>query len=915
MAYSAAVRMLGDPLSADEAVQVTFVIFARKAAALSRGVVLAGWIHRTVCLVSRRMLEERACRARREREAAAMKTAIADQEALWRALRPELDEAIGALPARYRDVVTLHYLAGWQQSRVAYELGCPEKTVQTRLSRALEKLRQRLLHRGVAVDVPLLAACLAGRTLESVPAALMDSVTAVCTGKAAATAASSIADGVLKMMLWAKVKLVAACVAGAILVGGISAPLMMKAVAQKDTPQGSLKGAGATVAVEDVYDKFNKFCIKHFGAEREDLIYEKLGKDLKFLETGLWMHASENSACIGFETNLPAKAYVEYGETMKYGSKTSEHERHYYLHLHYLKDLKPSATYHCRLAAVDERGNSITSKDMTFTTSTVAGAIHVPGDLQGPPYVLDRTGATYVVTHDLTIEGKAFEVKADNVTLDLGGRTVIYNNRATQLAGNSIAFLDKAHFGVLCRDKKGLKIFNGTIKQGMGDNAAGEDSIGFNPICTRSAGDMEVAGATVEYGGKQMVGIHNEYYVSAFKLHHNVFLDHGRDVSNRYGSACRSFLFWATEDAKLEAHHNLVKRTRQMGLDGTEVYDNEIYIDSRSTNSFGIDRSSLGRRIHHNRLFGTGFHVMAVAWGSKDTIYDNLIHLEGQEPVLAMSYGELEKRCDLVGFRLTQDADGKTPMEDNLYHNNLIVINVREGSAGTGVWFYSDPCVKNLIFRNNIIKVMAMDQKPITTKYPTVACVTAQGDFKKLNEDRPPVVYQDNTFISNMGHVQFGDNYGVGSNHQFYDCKFVKVGSDLRYRTFRWDARNHYASNKHVVRDPVFEGGAGLDSISFGNNGDRDLTVQWTFTAKTAPGAKVSIRDKIGDEVFSGEADQRGLVSAPLSQYVHKQKGSGSEASERLSFTPHNVRVEKGNSSVEKTVTVDRKQELEIPLR
>jgi hypothetical protein len=669
--------------------------------------------------------------------------------------------------------------------------------------------------------------------------------------------------------------------------------------------------AGVATAQQEnakkVYDDFNAFCLKYFGAEKEPLVYEKFGKDLKFLPDGSWRHVSENSACVAFETNLPAKGYVEYGETAQYGKRTAEHERHFYLHVHYLKDLKADATYHYRLVATDERGNRIASEDATFETRTIADAIRVPGDLAGPPYVLDKAGATYVLTKDLTIDGRAFEVKADRVTLDLGGHTVIYNNKEMQIAPKASSTVERqtAHYGVECTGRKETTILNGHIKQGAGNNDALSYSAGFNPIMNYAGKDTQVAGVTIEYCGRQMVGIWTEYFSGVFKLHHNVFIDHGYDVLNRHGAACRPFLSWAKDDAKLEVHHNLVKRTRQMGLGGTDVYSNEIYIDSRSTNSFGITGGMYnGRKIHHNRVFGTGFHPMAVAWGNRDTLYDNFIHLEGQKPVLAMSYGEEEQRCNLVGFRLTQYDNVKNPMEDNLYRDNVVVIRVREGSAGTGTWLCSDPFIKNLVFRNNTVKVLAMDQGPIATKYPTVACITAQGDSQKQMEDRPPVIYKDNTFISNIGHVRLSDNYGVGSNHHFYNCRFVRVGDDPRYRMVRigfWNLR----TVGHVFRDCQLEGGASFDSVAFEGEGERSFTVQWTLTVKTEPGAKVTITDKTGKEVFSGNADGEGVASAPLSQYLVNSNG-------KIFFTPHKVRVETANGATEKQVTMEGKQQIEI---
>ena len=126
-----------------------------------------------------------------------------------------------------------------------------------------------------------------------------------------------------------------------------------------------------------VYDEFNDFCLKNFGAEKEPLIYEKVGRDLKFMDDGAFRHVSETSACIGWETNLPARSHVEYGPTAEYGSKTADEERPFYMHVHYLKGLEPGKTYHYRLVSVDERGNRIAGPDATLTPRKIEGAIYL----------------------------------------------------------------------------------------------------------------------------------------------------------------------------------------------------------------------------------------------------------------------------------------------------------------------------------------------------------------------------------------------------------------------------------------------------------------------------------------------------------------------------------------------------------
>jgi len=179
----------------------------------------------------------------------------------------------------------------------------------------------------------------------------------------------------------------------------------------------------------DWWGYFDVFCKETFGAEKEPIAYEIFGNNLAFMsETGSeWSHVSETSACIAFETNLPAKTYIEYGETTGYGSQTPASDRYYYLHIYHLRDLDPDTTYHYRFVAEDERANVVTSGDKTFTTGTPPNVIHVPAGVSGPPYVLDQAGKTYLVTQDLVCDRTAFEITADNVTFDLGGHTVIYD--------------------------------------------------------------------------------------------------------------------------------------------------------------------------------------------------------------------------------------------------------------------------------------------------------------------------------------------------------------------------------------------------------------------------------------------------------------------------------------------------------
>ena len=56
----------------------------------------------------------------------------------------DLLDAVGALPLEFRSVVVLRYLMQWSTAEVAEALGVPTGTVKSRLSRALDQLRNAL---------------------------------------------------------------------------------------------------------------------------------------------------------------------------------------------------------------------------------------------------------------------------------------------------------------------------------------------------------------------------------------------------------------------------------------------------------------------------------------------------------------------------------------------------------------------------------------------------------------------------------------------------------------------------------------------------------------------------------------------------------------------------------------------------
>src|SRR5262249_10898671 len=114
---------------------------------------------------------------RRAREVLAqVEPAIVDPPELQRReLAAVLEEELGLLPERYRRAVVLCYIEGLTNEEAARRLACPKGTILSRLSRARDRLRDRLRRRGI--DMPH-AALPALAAVEPAPQALVDPVAA-----------------------------------------------------------------------------------------------------------------------------------------------------------------------------------------------------------------------------------------------------------------------------------------------------------------------------------------------------------------------------------------------------------------------------------------------------------------------------------------------------------------------------------------------------------------------------------------------------------------------------------------------------------------------------------------------------------------------------------------------------------------
>jgi RNA polymerase sigma-70 factor (ECF subfamily) len=158
LAYGVAMRVLGDPGRAEDAVQDSFLNVWNHAAGFdsARGS-LRGWLLVSVRNRSIDLLRGRGAHERKEQELRPESVEAAGWSDPWREVALSLErtavrEALGNLPSEQRQVVELAYFGGYSQQEIASMTRVPLGTVKGRIRLALEKMDSYLRGRGL-VDV------------------------------------------------------------------------------------------------------------------------------------------------------------------------------------------------------------------------------------------------------------------------------------------------------------------------------------------------------------------------------------------------------------------------------------------------------------------------------------------------------------------------------------------------------------------------------------------------------------------------------------------------------------------------------------------------------------------------------------------------------------------------------------------
>jgi RNA polymerase sigma factor (sigma-70 family) len=259
-------RFLVDPQDAEDAFQATFLVLARKAAALRIDGSAGRWLHGVAMRVAARARSDVLRRRDRERSAAGglerAARPVAPEPAEFAELKAILNEELDRLPLRLQAAFMLCDLQGSSHQEAARRLGLRIGTVKSRLARARARLRQRLLRRGLgpadlSITLPQIRIGVPDALIETTSHVAVFSVSGrLFDGELISAPVAALTQGVLKMMFVTRLKFMTAA-ALVILTG--SAVLLSRASAQNPAGQSAASGNPAVSA-------------KHQGVSSDDEI-------------------------------------------------------------------------------------------------------------------------------------------------------------------------------------------------------------------------------------------------------------------------------------------------------------------------------------------------------------------------------------------------------------------------------------------------------------------------------------------------------------------------------------------------------------------------------------------------------------------------------------------------------------------
>ncbi len=509
---------------------------------------------------------------------------------------------------------------------------------------------------------------------------------------------------------------------------------------------------------------------------------------------------------------------------------------------------------------------------------------------------LANAGTTYVLQNDVSAAQSCFSIQASNITLNLNGHTVTYNT-----GSNSGAF---GISGIACWDTEnpsgnacggsfdGFTVYGGAIVEGSG-------TTGTFSHCIRMGQGLNsgptVHDTTFTFSSNSAMGIYVDYAGSSVPggavVYNNTFNNNVTTIVSRQDIDGTSIRIdqGPSVTTGAQIYNNTIIGGPQGGiLDeaiGGAIYGNTIKQgtvgSNQYTNDFSIYAWEQNISVHNNTIAptqGRGISLDSSAYAVNGTsVASNTVTVTESND--NSEYGG----CPLGGVYGIQYDDNASSASDT---GNTVVANALKCPAvGFRLTAYgSGDTSSNNSYSGKLLGGFASG-------------VTATG-LSLDSGGQPAFTATRDTFIGDTSSV-YVDWDGAGP----FTCISCTLGSGptpTGYTTFYfWNGGTSVTPGGVHFRDTTFTGSASKTSTSMtvpGNNGQTaEYWIDWTYTVTVedgtgaaVSGAAVSIKDALGNSVFSGTTNSSGQASAVLTEL--RMHNSGTSAVEEM-HTPDAVTI------------------------
>ena len=153
---------------AEDAAQATFLALLKSASRVQKRDSIASWLHGTALRVSACVRKARLRKERHEAKASSLRVWFGTDDSVPADLIATIHQEIGKLPEAYRTAIVLCDLEGYSYEEAAARVDRPVGTIKSRVSRAREQLKAKLIRRGLSPVAGLSAVLAHGEANASV---------------------------------------------------------------------------------------------------------------------------------------------------------------------------------------------------------------------------------------------------------------------------------------------------------------------------------------------------------------------------------------------------------------------------------------------------------------------------------------------------------------------------------------------------------------------------------------------------------------------------------------------------------------------------------------------------------------------------------------------------------------------------